>query len=139
MANMALNIEQMIGQKVTPEQQTIWNYLATLGTITRIDIIGFTANAMPAEFGTYAANKMYFGYKLITGNLTGIGPIPSVIVYNELNVAAYYLAKHLVYWDATAAAARHEAITAIWNNIIGSRFQNNGINLLQFIGYRITY
>lgn len=135
---MALNIEQRLGQKLTNEQQIIWNYIISRWTNNIVIVPVFYYGALVgSEFDTYAATKMYFCYELLVSYVGSAGSPQILQLFNEGNVNHLSLSNSIVVYDGLALAYVRNSNTV--KNFLTSRMNAlwGSVNI-QFTGYRLT-
>ena len=137
---MALNIEQRLGQKLTNEQQLLWNYLLSRWPNLKFAEYFYQGN-VAGELTVYSATKLYIAYELdlpASTSISSTASAPSITLYNESDSARYILANNAAYWDATAAAVRFLSNGRMLKNLYFSRIALNIVTQVKFIGYRLT-
>lgn len=138
MANMALNIEQRLGQKLTNEQLIIWNYLLQRWPNLTFIPLFYAGNIGGSVFETYNANILYYAYEFGIAGVGSSASIANVQLFNEINAHFFTMADDTSYWDVTAAAARYSGNTLSINNLYFSRIIRAGYTQIRFNGYVLT-
>jgi len=139
MANMALNIEQRIGQKLTNEQYLLWQYtLLQFGEPTKIEPFTYQGGLNAGELVTYDVNKAYVLYNLYIDGENSAASYPQAAIRNLANVAIMYISNPIPYWDATAAGVRYVGAALEVHYFLLSCFSFNASTRIRFIGYKIT-
>jgi len=127
----------------TPEQKILWNDIfLRFGERIAISQFYFCGALVGSELATYVARKMYLALSFSAATVnrgTAVANAASITTYDESNAINFYLHHNSAVWDATAAALRYSGINPKCNNLLFSRVAFSSLELVQFIGYRITY
>jgi hypothetical protein len=137
--NMALNIEQILGQKLTLEQQVLWMHIKTIARNPVITPIYLQGDISVTEITVYAAGKLYVALRhswflTITGALVG-----SIQYNDENNALSFSTSNNGVYWDTVAAAVRYDANEIQLRDFYFGRAIPNLYTRGLFVGYRVNY
>lgn len=139
MANMALNIEQRLGQKLTPEQQILWDYVLQRWPNAVIRPYYYTGLFAGNELSIYEANKIYVAYSVVaTGTTMNSVANGFAVLYDAANAIHLHLSNMHVVWDATAAAIKYGTNNIGIKNVWCSRIGLAVYNAISFVGYRLT-
>lgn len=137
--NLHQSPEEII-KTATPAQKIIWNMIFLLtGDRATLSQLYYQGALTGTEFNTYRARRIFLAYELtlFTGALS-VNPNAGTF-YDEGNNIDFVTQNNIVYWDATAAAARYVGNDIFLKNIYFSRFTGLGYSALSFKGYRIIY
>lgn len=136
--NMALNIEQRLGQKLTNEQYLMWFYLFNRWPNLTIQPL-FFQGTWAAPYTIYNANILYIAYSLHCDSNGTLTAAPSgLALYNELNAVVLSGVNNSAVWDATAAAMRYSVNHIEFKNIYFSRIVIGAYLFGSIIGYQIN-
>lgn len=139
MANMALNIEQRLGQRLTHEQYLFWTQILT--NFPTANIRPYVVINGIGNLTTYVAGRFFVAHELtmmFTNASAAQVALPYVIMYNEINVNIGVYTDGLAYWDTTAAAPRFSYKPVIIKNALFGRLVHS-YSTCVFIGYEVTY
>lgn len=137
--NMALNIEQRLGQKLTNEQQILWNYMLQRWPNLNFTPVVFAGAIAGHEITVYSANKLYVCYYMIVNGFSAVVASGGQIqLMDETNAVMMEALNNIPVWDTTAAAMRYNINNIVLSLAWFSRINPTVISRFQFIGYRIT-
>lgn len=142
---MALNIEQRLGQKLSPREDIIWSYIKSIcPNITSLKPLYYQGILAGHNMTLYNANTLYIAYDLMLTSTLGPSPnTPQAELYDYLNVVCNYLRpNNSHYWDATAAGLRIMPNGYVkYEYLVYSRIivPTALLNYIYFVGYVIIY
>lgn len=143
MANMALNIEQLVGQKLTNEQYILWFAMYNLYPNMKIEPVFLSGTPAGTGLNVYNATYFYIAYQLyITRNSaipSGPGSYSQAIIYDHANVQNITIEQNICFWDATAANYRSTQLIRPYYNLIIGRIAPSSLDYVNLIGYRIYH
>jgi hypothetical protein len=141
--------EQLIGgySQVTPDQvnfirwfyRTFGNNSAAHRIILNVEPIFYQGLIAGTEFLTYAATKLYLCFSCQFGDSANHGENEgSIVLYNELNAAFYYVTNKNAYWETVGAKDEFIHNPIMLYNFYFSRLVQTIYTSMIFNGYRIT-
>lgn len=138
--NMALNIEQRLGQKLTNEQLIAWTSILSRWPNCVIIPLYVSGPIATLTLGTYNANIIYLPYKFtIFGSPAAAAANPFISLYDEVNALKMTFNNVIPVWNATSAAVNYVANTCDLSLIYFSRSVfSGGSTYVSYIGYQIN-
>lgn len=143
MANMALNIEQLVGQKLTNEQYILWFAMYNLYPNMKIEPVFLSGTPAGTGLNVYNAHYFYFAYQCYftrnAGGPSAPGGYSYVVIHDHANVQNITIDQNISFWDSTAANYRcTQAVRPFYNLVIG-RIIAGSIDYINLIGYKIYH